>query len=81
MTNLLSETLIIFIFIAIWLITFVLMWGIKNNFIPGIGGVVGIALSLRLISSVDNILGGIVMIVSFYQLYLAVFAEEGRKRG
>jgi len=77
---LLSETLILFIFIAIWLVTFVLMWGIRNSFIPGIGGVVGIALGLRLISAVDNILGGVVIIVAFYQLYLAVFTEEQRRK-
>lgn len=70
-----SETLILFIFIAMWIITFVLMWAIKNSFIPGIGGIIGVLLGIRLISTVDSILGVVVIFVAFYQLYVAAFAE------
>jgi hypothetical protein len=76
---LISETLILFIFIALWIITFVLMWAIKNDFIPGIGGIIGVMLGVRLMTTVDNILGLIVIFIGFYQLYVAAFAEGKKK--
>lgn len=74
-----SETLILFIFIAMWIITFVLMWAIKESFIPGIGGVIGVMLGIRLMESVDTLLGLVVVFIGFYQLYVAAFAEGKRR--
>lgn len=74
-----SETLTLFIFIALWIVTFALMWGIKSRFIPGIGGVIGVALGIRMLSQVDRILGLIVIFVAFFQLYLAAFSEGKKK--
>lgn len=74
-----SETLLLIIFIAIWIVTFALMWGIKNQFIPGIGGVIGLVLGIRLMAGVDNLLGLIVVFVGFYQLYFAIFKEENKR--
>lgn len=71
-----SETLILMIFIALWIVTFVLMFGINNKFIPGIGGVVGLILGVRLMADIDNLLGLVVVFVAFYQLYVATFGEE-----
>lgn len=64
------------IFIVIWIVTFVLMFGINNKFIPGIGGVVGLILGIRLMVGIDNLLGLVVVFVAFYQLYVATFGEE-----
>jgi len=55
------------------------MWGIKNQFIPGIGGVIGLVLGIRLMAGVDNLLGLIVVFVGFYQLYFAIFKEENKR--
>lgn len=74
-----SETLILFVFIAFWIVTFVLMWAIKSNFIPGIGGVIGIVLGVRMISDVDRLLGLVVIFIALFQLYTAAFKEEKKK--
>lgn len=52
------------------------MWAIKNRFIPGIGGVVGLLLGIRLAGDVDRLLGIVVMVTALFQLYLAAFGEE-----
>jgi hypothetical protein len=74
-----SETLITFVFIAFWLVTFVLMWAIHNKFIPGIGGVIGFMLGIRLIGDVDRLLGLVVMFVALFQLYWAAFEVDKKK--
>lgn len=74
-----SETLLLIIFIALWIVTFALMWGIKNKFIPGVGGVIGLILGIRLMGDVDNLLGLVVVFVAFYQLYFAIFKEEKKR--
>ena len=74
-----SETLIHFIFIALWIVTFVLMWSLKNRFIPGVGGIIGLILGLRLAGDVDRLLGIVVMLISLYQLYCAAFLEEKKR--
>jgi hypothetical protein len=76
---LISDTLILMIFIALWIVTFVLMWALKNRFIPGVGGVIGLLLGLRLAGDVDRILGLVVMFVGLYQLYFAAFTEEKKR--
>jgi len=73
---LISDTLLLFIFIALWIVTFALMWGIKHKFIPGIGGIIGLVLGIRIMGNVDNLLGLIIVGVAFFQLYMAVFSEE-----
>jgi len=52
------------------------MWGIKHKFIPGIGGIIGLVLGIRIMGNVDNLLGLIIVGVAFFQLYMAVFSEE-----
>jgi hypothetical protein len=74
-----SETLILFIFIAIWIVTFVLMWVLKNKFVPGIGGVIGMFLGIRMVGDVDRMLGIIVMFIALFQLYWAAFEVDKKK--
>lgn len=74
-----SETLILFVFIALWIVTFILMWVLHNKFVPGVGGVIGLILGIRMISSVDRILGIVVVFIALFQLYWAAFEVEKRK--
>jgi uncharacterized membrane protein len=62
-----------------WIITFVLMWVLKEQFVPGVGGVIGLLLGFRLISEVDRLLGIAVMFIALYQLYFAAFKSEAKK--
>lgn len=71
-----SDTLILMIFIAIWLVFFVLGWAFKNRFLLSIAGVIGMILGIRMIGDVDRLLGLAVVITSLYPLYLAAFSEE-----
>jgi ABC-type glycerol-3-phosphate transport system permease component len=74
-----SETLILFVFIAMWLVTFILTFVLNNKFVPGIGGVIGMFLGIRMVGDVDRMLGVIVMFVALFQLYWAAFEVEKRK--
>lgn len=73
-----SDTLILFIFIALWIVFFVLGWAWKNRFLLGISGVIGLVLGVRMMGDVDKLLGLVVVFASFYPLYLAAFTE-GKK--
>lgn len=71
--------MLLLIFIAIWIVTFVLIWAVKSKFIAGIGGVIGLILGIRVMTGVDQLLGLVIVVVGFYQLYLAAFTEEPKK--
>lgn len=73
----LSETILYLTLFAIWLLTFVLTFAQKNPIIPGIGGIVGIVLGIELISSEYELVGAIIIVIAFYQLYKAAF-EDGK---
>lgn len=51
----------------------------KSKFIAGIGGVIGLILGIRILINVDQLLGLVIVVVGFYQLYLAAFTEEPKK--
>jgi hypothetical protein len=74
-----SETLILFIFIALWIVTFVLMFVLNNKFVPGVGGVIGLLLGIRMVGDVDRMLGLIVMVIALFQLYWAAFEVDKKK--
>lgn len=73
-----NSTLIFAVFLAIWIVTFILMWAMKNKFLAGIGGVIGILLGIRIIGEVDRIFGLIAIFIALFQLYYAAF--EGDKK-
>jgi len=54
------------------------MWAMKNKFLAGIGGVIGILLGIRIIGEVDRIFGLIAIFIALFQLYYAAF--EGDKK-
>ena len=74
-----SDTVLLLIFIAIWIVTFVLIWAVRNKFIAGVGGVIGLILGIRVMTGVDQLLGLVIVVVGFYQLYLAAFTEDKKK--
>jgi hypothetical protein len=66
----------IWLMAIIWIVLLILMWKVKNAFIPAIGGVVGILFGLEIMSSVNSMLGFVIIFAGFYQLYLATFKSK-----
>lgn len=63
------------ILLIVWIIFFVLSWKLKEPIVTGLGGVIGLLVGIEFLSNINEILGLVFIVLSFYQFYVVAFTE------